>query len=334
MSTLATNTLTLADWAKRIDPQGKLDVSAIIEVLDQTNEVLTDMQWKPGNLPTGHRTVVRTGLPTVAWRLLNQGVPVTKTRTAQIDEACGQMADYSEVDVSLAKLNGEEANFRLSEAVGKLEAMNQEFASTLFYGNSSISPEEFTGLSIRYSSLSANNARNIINCSGSGSDQTSIWLIVWGDKSIHGIFPKGSQAGIVHKNLGEVTVENAAGVTGNRMQAYRDYFEWNCGIALKDWRYVARIANIDVPNLTTESSAANIIKAMIKSTYRIQSLKMGRPAFYMNRTVAQMLDIQRFNTVAAAGMTMSEVDGVQKMAFRGIPVRICDAILDTETAIS
>jgi hypothetical protein len=97
---LGTGNLSLADWAKRLDPDGK--VPTIVELLSQSNEVLLDMQWREGNLPTGHRTTVRTGLPAVAWRLLNQGVTPSKSTTAQIDEQCGMLEAWSEVDKDLA----------------------------------------------------------------------------------------------------------------------------------------------------------------------------------------------------------------------------------------
>ena len=144
MATLGSNVLTLADWAKRLDPDGK--VQDIVELLSQTNEVLDDKLFMEGNLPTGHRTTVRTGLPTVAWKLLNQGVTTSKSTTAQIDEQCGHLQAWSEIDKDLAELNGNKAEFRLSEAQAFVEAMNQEMASTLFYGNASTAPEEFTGL--------------------------------------------------------------------------------------------------------------------------------------------------------------------------------------------
>ena len=80
MAVLGSNVATLADIAKRTDPDGK--ISSIVELLSQTNEMLPDMLWKEGNLATGERTTVRTGLPTVAWRLLNQGVQPSKSTTA------------------------------------------------------------------------------------------------------------------------------------------------------------------------------------------------------------------------------------------------------------
>ena len=333
MAALGQNVLTLSDWAKRIDPDGKVD--AIVELLSNTNEILDDMMWREGNLPTGHRLTVRTGLPTVAWRLLNQGVQPSKSTTAQIDEACGIMEAWSEVDEKVAELNGSQNAFRLSEAQAFIESMNQEFASTLFYGNSSTAPEEFTGLAPRYADLSGNNAQNIVNGSGSGSDNSSIWLIVWGEHSVCGVFPKGSKAGLIHNDLGLQTVQTSNDVAGTRLRAYQDQFQWNCGLALKDWRYAVRIANIDISNLVAKSSAADLIELMIKAIHRIPSLKMGKAAFYMNRTCHQMLDIQRRDDViSGGGLSYDKVDGEYVLSFRGIPIRKCDALTETDSTVS
>jgi hypothetical protein len=333
MATLASNALTLADWAKRTDPEGK--VPAIVELLGQTNEILDDMLFVEGNLPTGHRTSVRTGLPTVAWKLINQGVTPSKSTTAQIDEAVGIMEAWSEVDKDLAELNGNTAAFRLSEARAFIEAMNQEMASTLFYGNSDIDPEEFTGLAPRYADTSAENSDNIVLGGGSGSDNTSIWLICWGEQTCHGIFPKGSKAGLQHYDHGEVTVQDSTGVATKRLRAYQDQWQWKVGVALRDWRFAVRIPNIDVSDLTDNSgSQADVINLMIKAIHRIPSLNMGRCAFYMNRTVMQMLDIQRRDDVAAAGMQYKEVDGKLIPNFRNIPIRKVDALLETESLVS
>lgn len=333
MATLAANVLTLADWAKRIDPDGK--TPKIVELLAQTNAILEDKLYMEGNLPTGHRTTVRTGLPTVAWRLLNQGVQPTKSTTAQLDEQVGILEAWSEVDKDLAILNGNTSAFRLSEAQAFVEAMNQEMAQTMFYGNSGLNPEEFTGLSIRYNDLSANNAQNILDAGGTGSDNSSIWLVVWGAQTCFGIFPKGSKAGLIHEDKGEVTVETTAGIAGNRMVAYQDRWQWKCGLALKDWRYVVRIANIDISNLTSKSSAADLFDNMIKALHRIPNMNMGKPCFYMNRSVFQMLDIQSRDDVQTGGqLNFKEVAGRPQHTFRGVPVRVCDALTEAEAQIT
>lgn len=334
LATLGANVLTLADWAKRIDPDGK--IPAIVEMLSMTNEILEDMLWVEGNLPTGTRTTIRTGLPTVAWRLINQGVQPSKSTTAQVDEQSGMLEAWSEVDVELAKLNGNVNAFRLSEAQAFIEAMNQEMASTLFYGNSSVAPEEFTGLSIRYSSLAAANGQNIVNGGGAGADNTSIWLIVWGANTVHGVFPKGSKAGLDHKDLGEETVETTAGLAGTRMRAFRDMWTWKCGLALRDWRYAVRIANIDISALAlNDATSAKLFLLLTKATWRIPALGAGRAAIYVNRTVGQFLDIQAQDKVTSGGqLSYDVIDGKRIMSFRGIPIRTTDSILETEAAVT
>lgn len=334
MSTLSSAVLNLADIAKMLDPNGS--VARIIEMLTQRNEILTDMQWKEGNLPTGNRTTIRTGLPAVYWRLLNQGVAPSKSTTQQVDESCGILEGWNEVDVELAKLNGNTAGYRLSEARAKLQAMNNEMAQTLFYGNSGLNPEEFNGLSVRYSDLTAQNVRNMINGNAASgqTDCTSIWLVVWGEDTCHGIFPKGSQAGLEHEDLGLQTVETAAGasgtVSGNRLRVYQDRFVWRAGITVKDWRFVARAHSIDV-----SSDNADYIDLMTKMTWKVEDLGAGKPAFYMNRTVGQRLDLlRRADITAGGGLTYDNVDGKVVRSFRGIPIRITDAILDSEDSLN
>ncbi|HAU5802078.1 major capsid protein [Citrobacter freundii] len=319
--------LTLADWGKRIDPNGKVD--KIIELLSQTNPILLDMMIMESNSPTGHKTTVRTGLPDATWRLLNYGVPNSKSTTAQVTDTMGMLETYAEIDKSLADLNGNTAEFRLSEDRAFLEAMNQKMAQTLFYGDTSVNPQQFMGLASRYSSKSAGNGQNIIDAGGTGTDNTSIWLVVWGENTVHGIFPKGQKAGLQMQDLGEQTLRDSA---GGQYQGYRTHYKWDNGLTLRDWRYVVRIANIDVSDLSVPASAANIVTQMVKALHRVPNLKMGRAAFYMNRTVAQALDLQSLDKASLA-LSVKETEGEWWTTFRGIPIRETDAILETEARV-
>lgn len=338
-ATLASNVLTLTDWAKRLDPDGK--VPTIVELLSQTNDILTDMLWKEGNLPTGERTTVRTGLPTVAWRLLNQGVATSKSTTAQVDENAGMLEAWCEVDKDLAELNGNTVAFRLSEAQAFIEAMNQSMAQTLIYGNSGTNPEQFLGLSPRYSVISgAVNNQNILDAGGTGSDNTSVWLVVWGANTVFGVFPKASKAGLIHEDLGLVTAETTAGVGGTRMRVYQDHWQWKCGLVVKDWRYAVRICNIDVSDLvgsTGTQNAQQLIKLLSRAIDRIPAMKMGRPVFYANRTVMSLLRIQALDKSQNALSVEQALDQFGNpvkggLSFLGIPIRMVDQILDNTEA--
>lgn len=339
-ATLGTNVATMADIAKRLDPNG--GIAAIIELLGQRNEILEDMLWKQGNLPTGERTTVRTGLPVPAWRLLNQGVQPSKSNTAQLDEQCGKLEAWCEIDSDLVKLNGNTAEYRLSEASAFIEAMNQEFAQTLLYGNSGIAPEEFTGLSVRYSSRSASvaNSANIVHGGGAGADNTSIWLICWGQTTLHGIYPQGSEAGLNHRDLGEQVIETAAGIGGGRMMGFRDQWKWDVGIALRDWRYAVRIANVSVSSLIadTTGSTVKLIEYFTRALNRLPSRGVGRCAFYANRTVQSMLMLQALNKSTNALSVQDSVSqfgyGISELRFLGIPIRTVDQILETEATVT
>jgi hypothetical protein len=326
--------LTLADWAKRLDPEGNVEVK-IAEILNQTNEILEDAVFVEGNLPTGHRVTIRTGLPVVYWRSLNQGVPRSKATTAQVDESCGMLEAYSGVDKDLAELNGNTASFRLSEDVAFLEAMNQSQAQTMFYGNPATDPRQYLGLSTRYGTISgAGNSQNILDAGGVSSNNASIWLVVWGDNTVFCPFPKGSKAGLISEDDGLLTIYDA---NGNPFKAYQTHYQWKNGLVVKDWRYVVRIANINTANLVAESGAADLIKLMSRAMDRVPNLSMGRAAFYMNRTLFSMMRIQALNKSQNA---ISIQDGLTQFGtptkwldFLGVPIRKVDQLLNTEARV-
>jgi hypothetical protein len=347
MATIGSLALTYADWAKRMDDGYR--VASIIELLSQTNEILDDIIVMEGNLPTGHKTTVRTGLPQATWRLLNAGVPNAKSTTAQIVDTCGNLETYAVIDKDIADLNGNTASFRLSEVRAFLEGMSQQVAATLIYGNQHLNPERFTGLAPRFSTVTAANsqtAANVLDAGGTASTNTSMWIVTWGADTIHGIFPKGKMTGLQHKDMGEWPVADAS---GNTYQAYRDHFKWEIGLTLRDWRYTARIANIDVTQLTGVS-AANLINLIVRGLYRLPTApasattiqtsdtpevraNMGRVVIYCNRIIRTYLDLQAMNKTNVL-LTLREFNGKTVTQFRGIDVRTCDAILNNEAQVT
>lgn len=334
MATLAVTNPTLLEVAKATDPDGKL--AQVVEIMNQNNEVLDSMPWMEGNLPTGHRTSIRTGLPAPTWRKMYGGVQPGKSRYAQVTDNCGMLEAYAEIDKALADLNGNTAGFRLLEDKAHIEGMSQEVAQTLFYGNEGTEPEAFTGLLPRFNSLSAENGENIIvgDASASGNDYTSVWLVVWGPASAHGIYPKGSKGGLSVSDLGRVTIENVDGANG-RMEGYRTHYKWDCGFSLRDWRYVVRIANIDMSRMTalTSTSGTNLIDAMTQALELPPSLSAGTPAFYCSRRVRSFLRRQITNATVNSTLSMDTVAGRRVVTFGDVPVYRTDALIHTESAV-
>lgn len=338
MATLSSTVLTLSDWAKKLDPDGK--TAKTVEILNQTNEILDDMLFKEGNLPTGEQVTIRTGLPSVFYRLMNAGVPKSKSTTAQITEQAATLEARSEVDKDVAELNGNVNAFRMDESMAFVEAMSQQQAETLIYGTAA-NPEEFVGLAARYSDLSAANAQNILDAGGTGSDNSSIWLVGWGQRTVHGIFPKGSKAGLDHEDLG---LDDAFDSNNNRFRAYMDRWVWKNGLVVKDWRYTVRVANIDISDLVAQTGtqeptdATAIIKMMSRAIDRLPSLSNVNPSFYVNRTVASHLRIvalDKSNQALSVQESLNQFgENIFTLRFLGIPVRIVDRLTEAEAQVT
>lgn len=338
MATIGNTVLTLSDWAKRNDPKGKTPM--IVEMLSQSNMALEDMPFKEGNLPTGEQVTIRTGLPTSYYRQINQGVPSSKSTTAQVVETAAMLESRSEVDVKVAKLNGNVQTFRLSESRAFVESMGQTQSTTLMYGTAA-NPEEYVGFFPRYSDTTAANGENILLAGGAGSDNTSILLVGWGQDTVFGVYPKGSKAGLDHQDLGEI---DAFDENNNRFRAFSDLYTWDNGLVVKDWRYVVRIANIDVSDLVAQSgtqlstAATAIIKLMARAQDRLPNITSVKDVFYVNRTVASHLRLAALDKSSAAVTIEPAINqfgkNIHQLMFLGTPVKIMDTIVNTEATIS
>ena len=331
MATLGNSFIDLIDIYKMQDGQGQFN--PIIEMLMEMNPILEDAIAVECNKGTTHLHTVRTGLPSVTWGRLYKGIPNSKGRTAQVEDTTGFVEGLSTIDKRLLDLSTNEGAVRLSEAQAYLEAMSNEVAGKIFYGNTADDPEEFMGLAPRFSDKSAANGGQIIDAGGTGADNTSIWFVTWGDNQCNLLYPKGTQAGVQREDMGEqrVTDEN-----GNAYYAKEEKFTWHVGMAVKDWRYVSRVANIDVSDMA--AGTVKLYDFMRKGYYKLQNRRVagGKMAIYCNRDVLEALDALATNAGTSDSFVRlkpMEIEGKEVMTYRGIPIRESDAILNTEAQV-
>ncbi len=335
MATLSNAYLTLADWADRQKPTG--GVSEIIEVMASSNPIIADANVMEGNLPTGHRSVQRTSEPAGTWRLLNQGVAAEKSTTETVTDLCGILEDYSRLDVDVALLNGDSASFRASEDNAFVAGLSGTVATALFYGNQALNPEQIQGLAPRYNGLTSTPYDDqIINggAAGGQTDCTSIWLVTWGPKTCSLIYPKSSKAGLQSEDLGKQLITDS----NNLMyQAYVTRFQWKLGLALMDYRYVIRIANIDSSLLTSDAATgADLLDKMLDAYYARPSVDLGKMAktfWYCNKTVAKFLHKQAQNK-NNVNLTLDNPAGKPVVSFLDASIRVCDKITNAEDALT
>ena len=315
--------MTLADLAKQQEPNGA--IAPIIEKLAPTNEILPDMVFKEGNLTTGHRTVVRSGLPEATLRMLNQHVGATKSSTAQITFDTATAVSWCEFDTQLLKMSANPEQFRANEIRAHTQGVMKAVAQNVIYGNSKLDPTQPMGLTQYYNQLGLENAENIIDAGGTGSDNASIWLVGWGDMTISGIVPRGMPAGLQITPYGEQVSQTTEGL----MAVDRTMISQSFGIAVEDWRYAVRGCNIDRSSI----SSVNLPELMYKMTERLPEMNSVRPVFYMDRYVLENLRIQLASQRSSSTLTLEEVGGVRTNVFQGTPIRRVEALRADEARV-
>lgn len=318
----------------------------IVEALHTINPVMRDANVITCNMGTKHRSVIRTGLPSISWGALYEGTAQSKSTTTQVDDTTGFMEGLSSVDTRLLKLAGDNAGkIRMAEAQPYLEAMAQEFEASFFYSDVGLSPRKFHGLAARYNTLSgAPIAANVVDGGGSGSDNTSIWFVTYGDMATSLITPADIAAGVQREDKGEQRVLDG---DGNPYYVKEEKFEQHVGVTVRDWRYNARIANIDVSDVLAGNVALNPL--LRKAYYKLQghraySLENGagmigatRTVIYMNRTLMEALDAESTNEGASDNfvrLDKREIQGEEVTTWRTIPIRETDNLLNTEAAVA
>lgn len=337
MAALPAYNPTMMDLAKALDANG--NIIPVAEVLNLYHEGLDSMVWKYSNLLTGHQYNVRTGLPQATWGKLYKGVQPSKGNLANQVAHTAFLESLSEVDDRLLKLAPNGAAYREAEDRPHIEVLGQKFFTTLFKGRSQDS-EQFIGLEEHFNDKSAANSANIItNGIDSDTDIVSIWLIGWGDNTVYGIVPQGSQIGLQQEDWGKETKEDSE---GGLFKVWRTYWRWDCGLVVQDWRYVVR-AQVDLSELSPTGASGVIIADLMRDM--LERLPSGteastRLAFYMNRQVRSTFAKQAAAAIKGSTLTYENVGAVgpnlsprKQMFFDGIPIYRVDVLTPGEALI-
>jgi hypothetical protein len=331
MGTIGKNYLTLRDLYSQMEGDGKV-TAAIIDLFVSSNAILEDAVAVECNEGTHHKTTVRNGLPQPQFRQFYQGVECQKGDYTPVTDSTSMLDDYSEVDKKLADINGNTNQFRLNEAEAHIQGMNKTVKTNIFYGSKSKNALAFDGIATRYNKISTTEGElgyQVIDGGGTGNDNTSIYFITWGDRHTHLIYPNGSKAGLQREDKGQVTVQDSQ---GRNYEAYRDYFSWDLGLSVRNYRSSARIANIDVSALST-ANAADLTDLMVDAYYRIEDHAVnGKTVIYANNTIRTFLHKQAMKKTNV-NLSIEEFAGKPIVKFLGIPIKPVSEILNTEARV-
>jgi hypothetical protein len=341
MATIGASFLNLIDMFRA---GGDAATANVAEVLRRSSPTVKDAIAVEANSGTIHKHAIRTNLPAVTWGRLYQGIPQSKSGRAMVTDTTGFVEGLSTVDERLLDISPNQAAVRAAEAEGFLESLTQEAETGIFYHDTNSSPEKFKGLAARYNTVSGTgqNINQVVDAGGSGSDNTSIWIVTWSEMATHLIYPKGTKAGIDRQDKGSQRVTDS---NGNAYYVKEELFRWHLGLAVRDWRYNVRVANLDVSDLI--AGTVDVLKWMRRAYHRIQGRirntdmrgdnagSEGRTVIYMNRTVYEALDAatNSASLYPALQLRRMELEGEEVETYRGIPIRVTDALLNTEARV-
>lgn len=339
MGAKGANLVTLLDVAKSKNKQ----IGKVAEVLVQHNYMLEDIPYMEMNEGTVHKEDIRSALPEVYYRKANQPIPASKSTIEERTFQATHFESKSQIDKAVAQRGGMDRvpYNRWNQATGHLQAHSQELASLMIYGSPSTSNLKTAGFFDIYSTLNSSEetSKQIIDAGGSGSDNCSILKVHWGERSVFGVYPSGTQSGLTRTDyskgnkLVKIPGLDENGNAGD-FWGYEEGFETDHGLVVKDYRQAARIANIDVSDLIA-GSGADLIDLMISANYKIDSLENGKGCWYVNRTVEAALHKQALTKVGAgAGLSFDNFEGRRILTFLGDPVKRMDALLNTEDAVT
>jgi len=337
---LTATDLTLVDVAKRTKDGVMLPV---VEALQQRNGLLQSMVWKQGNTDTGHMVAARNSLPSVTWVRYNDGVLPGKSTVDTYTERTGILEGLSSVDKRVAQINGNEPAYRASEDDAFLASMANTLESAFFYESTLVNPERILGLQPWLNSTTSKYGNQIIkaDASPSGSDQTSIWLIGWGERTVYGITPRGQPTGLEMEDKGEIRDKDI--VTGAIKYKYETLFRWRCGLCVEDYRFLVRICNVDTSQLTVDAATgADLVRTMVKAYWQIFDPRQVRLAWYCNRVVGSFLHQQALSKTYNSTLSIEPAPMIGSIGLfgqpivkaLGFPIYISDAITNTEAVVT
>ncbi len=332
---MADTRITFTDFAKATAPDGSID--EVIESLNQLSPVIQDAHVEQANDTYGNVTTLRTALPTVGTAKINKGVARSKSITSQVRDPMGFFSGRSEVDSRMRKVEGD-ARFgarRRIEDSGFEEALSQAVTNAFFYGSTAVDEAGYDGLAPRMASLNAGTSLTGSQVwsmgAVSGSDGASLFIVDHGPRGVKLIVPPNTVAGLDVKDLGEISVND---VDGNPFQAAVTLYEWFVGLAIKDPRRVARLANIDVSDASVDAPTQGKIFDKVEQILS----RMPQPNGH-NRVIYCPIALypgflKQARSVSNLALQMGDYFGQQVPKMWGFPLRSSDQLSVTEATVS
>lgn len=314
---------TLMDVLNQRGPDG--NTMAIGEILTKTTPMMKDARWIEANDATKHKYLIRYSLPTSNKVEFNKGASSSLGSTKPMICNLKGIENRPSIDKRLIDIAPDGNAYLSGHLNAAIMGMGQDLETDIIYG-SVAADDEYDGLAVRMNALTD---VNVYDNGDTGSNLSSIYLVSWSpfeEMGAYLAYPKGTMAGIKHKDEGERNKDMADG----SVLAVREFhLEVFAGLCIPDARYIGRIANIDTGTLSTSTFNENLAIQLLNE---LPAGGRESAVLYVSRKVKSAMEI-RANDKANAHYTRENVFGEQVLMFMGVPVRLDEMISEAETQV-
>lgn len=342
MATKGSRYYTMRDLLAGRTPNGFVDKD-VVEMMAQENPVLQDVLWKECNKGREDFVTIRTGMPDAVTRAYYEGFKGSKSSKKQVTNSCCTVTTGLEFDWRMYQEDKDKVAFLTDEQRAHASTLGDKVASLLFYGSTESDARGINGFARTFgeyglasgSGMMTDDKKAAFYClnggdSASAQMKRSLFLVGWGPRSVHGIYPEGTSSGIQIGQL--VNQYQSDGDGGNVMMGLQE-MNWNAGLNIRDFRYCGRIANINIATDPTSSGATDVTKLVRKLVTRVKSNGV-RQRMYMSRLLFEHIADQFAKLTNANAVRYADLEQKKDASLMGIPVSFCDALNADEDAVT
>lgn len=294
----------------------------VVGLIEENLEHCPEARVVPARTITGtsYKTLHRTGLPSVGFRNLNQGIDPSKSTFKQLNVECFILGGRIEVDQAYLDGNEDGEDYvRAVEASGVMKSSLIKLGSQFYYGK--VDESGFPGLQ------SFVNAGLVLKANGDDANKgSSVYGVKFGPQDVQMIFGGGDVMG-----LGDWRVETLQDANGKKFPGQvSDLTGW-VGLQCVNPYSVGRIAN-----LTMQADKGKLTDALI-AEWLVKFPVGQRPdRLFMTRQQAFRLQSSRasVNAVGKKTTTGAENWPPPPTESNGVPIEVTDSISETEAIVA
>jgi hypothetical protein len=319
-------------WAEVVKRAGFDDDAAVIGDLAQMNDFIDECPMFPTTHGLYNKQLQAKRLGKGGFSKAYGPTTDISSQTDEITEPVKLYEGDSNVDDRVFKgvPQGGAYPLRDGEDSLNLEGMIQDLTYLIIYNHEGDTPDGWKGLWRRRPSLSPAGTVPPVcwGLGGTGSDLTSMPIFEFGRRGFSLAYPANSGVpGLKNEDRGLNKIPVPVG-TGSYWAWIRHYEFW-AAMVLRDNRAFQRLANIET------QGASNIFDPTKFISAKNWLPSVGRNAVaFCTRTLKAQVDNNAYGKVNVY-MSVREVQNYGPITFiAGVPVRMMEALLDTESAIA